>query len=87
MHYHPVDQDTVDAKQLEFIELKNTGTSTLDLSGLSFTDGIEYTFPAGTTVAPKGFVVVASNPEEFQQLYGFTTDFGYSGSLSNGRNS
>ncbi|MBK6285325.1 MAG: lamin tail domain-containing protein [Draconibacterium sp.] len=84
LHYHPVDQDTVGAKQLEFIELKNTGTSTLDLSGLSFTDGIEYTFPAGTTVAPKGFVVVASNPEEFQRLYGFTTDFGYSGSLSNG---
>ncbi len=84
LHYHPVDQDTVGAKQLEFIELKNTGTTTLDLSGLSFTDGIGYTFPAGTTVGPKGFVVVASNPEEFQRLYGFSTDFGYSGSLSNG---
>ena len=84
LHYHPVDQDTVGAKQLEFIELKNIGTSTLDLSGLSFTDGISFTFPNGTTLAPKAFVVVASNTAEFERLYGFSTDFGYSGSLSNG---
>ena len=84
LHYHPTDQNTVDAKELEFIELKNTGTTTLDLSGLSFTDGITYTFPIGTTIAPKAFVVVASNPAEFQQLYGFSTNYGYSGSLSNG---
>jgi hypothetical protein len=84
LHYHPVDQGTVGAKQLEFIELKNIGQTTLDLSGLSFTDGISYTFPDGTTLAPKAFVVVASNPEEFQRLYGFSTDYGYSGSLSNG---
>jgi len=84
VHYHPVDQDTVGAKQLEFIELKNIGTKTLDLSGLSFTDGITYTFPNGTIIAPKSFVVVASNPVEFQRLYGFSTDHGFSGSLSNG---
>jgi hypothetical protein len=84
LHYHPTDQNTVDAKELEFIELKNTGTTTLDLSGLSFTDGITYTFPTGTTIAPKAFVVVASNPAEFQKLYGFSTNHGYSGSLSNG---
>lgn len=84
LHYHPTDQNTVDAKELEFIELKNTGTTTLDLSGLSFTDGITYTFPEGTTIAPKEFIVVASNPAEFQQLYGFSTSHGYSGSLSNG---
>jgi hypothetical protein len=84
LHYHPTDQDTVGAKQLEFIELKNIGDKTLDLSGLSFTDGISYTFPNGTTIAPKTFIVVASNPVEFERLYGFSTIHGYSGSLSNG---
>ena len=84
LHYHPVDQDTVGAKELEFIELKNIGNTTLDLSGLSFTDGISYIFPNGTTIAPKAFVVVASNPQEFQKLYGISTNHGYSGSLSNG---
>jgi hypothetical protein len=54
------------------------------LSGLSFTDGITYTFPDGTTLTPKAFIVVASNTFEFQRLYGIATEHGYSGSLSNG---
>ncbi len=84
LHYHPTDQDTVDAKQLEFIELKNTGTTTLDISGLSFTEGISFTFPAGTTVAPDSYIVVASNVFEFGKFYGISTPYEYSGSLSNG---
>ncbi len=84
LHYHPLDWDTVGAKQLEFIELKNIGNTPLDLSGLTFTDGISFTFPQGTTLAPLAFVVIASNPEQFKRLYGFSTPFGYSGSLSNG---
>ncbi len=84
LHYHPTDWDTVGAKQLEFIEFKNIGSTTLDLSGLTFTDGINFTFPQGTSLAPKTHVVVASNVIEFERLYGFSTDFGYSGSLSNG---
>ncbi len=84
VHYHPADWDTVGGKQLEFIELKNIGSKTLDLSGLSFVDGITYTFPDGTTLAPNSFVVAASNPYEFERLYGFGTEHGYNGSLSNG---
>lgn len=84
LHYHPADQGAVNDKELEFIELKNIGETTLDLSGLAFTDGISYTFPIGTTIAPKAFVVAASNPTEFKKLYGISTIYGYSGSLSNG---
>ena len=84
LHYHPLDQGEVEHKELEFIELKNTGSTTLDLSGLSFTDGIEFTFPEGTTLAPNSFVVLASNMDEFNSFYGFPANFGYSGSLSNG---
>jgi hypothetical protein len=84
LHYHPADWDTVGGKQLEFIELKNTGSKTLDLSGLSFVDGITYTFPDGTKLAPNAIIVVASNPFEFERLYGISTQHAYSGSLSNG---
>lgn len=45
-----------------WVELYNAGTTTLDLSGLflaaSTTQLTEWTFPAGTTLGPKGFLVV-----------------------------
>ncbi len=84
LHYHPLEQGEVNDKELEFIELKNTGNSALDLTGLSFTNGIEFTFPEGTSLAPATFVVIASNAFEFNAHYGFEADFQYSGSLSNG---
>jgi len=84
LHYHPADQNGVDGKELEFIEFKNTGSKTLDLSGLALTDGIQFTFPAGTTLAPGAFVVLASNAAEFTKIYGFQPQFVYTGSLSNG---
>ena len=84
LHYHPKTQGNVDHKELEFIELKNIGTKALDLSGLAFTDGIQFTFPAGTTLSPNSFMVLASNGVEFENFYGFAPHFVYSGSLSNG---
>ena len=49
----------------EFIELMNTGATTLDLAGVRFTSGVDYTFPAGTTLAPGGFSVVCRNRTVF----------------------
>ncbi|MDB4436113.1 lamin tail domain-containing protein, partial [Akkermansiaceae bacterium] len=52
--YHP--EPDGDA---EFIELLNTSDSiTLDLSGVQFTDGIDYIFPSGTMLAPSERIVV-----------------------------
>ncbi len=44
----------------EFIELVNTGSAALDLSGATISDaiGIRVTLPAGTTLAPNGVLVV-----------------------------
>lgn len=84
LHYHPQKQGVVDDKELEFIELKNTGTSDLDLSGMAFTDGIQFTFPEGSIISPGAFFVIASNTTEFYNLYKIQTGFQYSGSLSNG---
>lgn len=84
LHYHPADVDTIDGIDLEFIELKNTGFTTLDLSGIAFTDGIEMTFPEGSILEPQQFVVIASNDTVFTSFYGLTPSYAYSGQLSNG---
>ncbi len=55
---------------LEFIELHNIGASTLDLAGVRFTKGVDYTFPAGVTLAPGAFLVVCKDVVAFQGQYG-----------------
>jgi hypothetical protein len=49
----------------EFVELQNIGTTTLDLSGVRFTNGIDYTFPAGITLASGQFIVVCRDRTTF----------------------
>lgn len=45
----------------EFIELLNTSdTITLNISGVTFTDGIEFSFPTATNLAPGQRVVISS---------------------------
>lgn len=53
----------------EFVELQNIGATTLDLGGVRFSDGIDYTFPAGTTLAAGAFIVVCKDRTAFLQLY------------------
>lgn len=67
--YHPPDQNGVDGDEFEFVEIKNVGANTLELFGMKFTDGIDYAFPAGATIAPAGFVVLAKNPTQFALKY------------------
>ena len=46
----------------DWVELKNTGSTTLDIAGFGLTDdftaGVKYVFPSGTKVEPGGYVVV-----------------------------
>ena len=59
--YHPSDEG--DGK--EFIEVMNTSDSvTLDLSGVRFTRGIEFSFAPGTRLVPGARVVVAQSQFE-----------------------
>lgn len=68
----------------EFIELKNTGATPLDLSGCTFTAGITYTFPNGTILAPASFVVLGRDAETFSwQHPGVQLDGIYTGRLAN----
>ena len=84
IHYHPLDGDNVSDNEYEFLELKNIGTTPANLSEMSFTDGIAYTFPDGTTIEPNHFIVLASNKQEFNVRYGFTPFGEYSTQLDNG---
>jgi hypothetical protein len=65
LQYHPEDDDPAS----EFIELFNATGSTVGLSGWCI-DGIDYCFPAGSSIAPNGFVVRTGDQ--------------YDGKLSNG---
>ena len=83
INYHPLAQDTLDGDKYEFIELKNTGTSTLDLGGLKFVNGIEYEFPQETALRPGEFIVLAANSNYFYSRYNMWPFDEYNGQLDN----
>jgi hypothetical protein len=77
---------------VEFVELYNSSTSEVDISGWQFTNGITYTFPADTKIAGGGYIVVTEDPNlavtpvTVTSKYGTPTNlvFGpFTGSLSN----
>src|ERR1051326_2811385 len=67
--YHPPGTANFDGNALEFVELKNAASTNLELSGARFTNGISYTFPLGSFVAPGQFIVLVSNPAAFTNKY------------------
>ncbi len=83
IHYHPLGKDTVNDRYFEFVELKNIGSSALDLGGVSFIDGIRYSFPYETRLGPGEFVVLASDRDQFYQRYGFLPLDEFDGQLNN----
>ncbi|HQG49088.1 MAG TPA: lamin tail domain-containing protein, partial [Sedimentisphaerales bacterium] len=82
--YHSVEDVVTGDEPLEFIELYNNRAVSEDLGGWAFTNGIEYTFPAGTTLGPKSYLVVARDPNALKAAYGIDTVLGpFSGRLNN----
>ncbi|HEY3325312.1 MAG TPA: FN3 associated domain-containing protein [Planctomycetota bacterium] len=83
--YNPPDFNSVAGEEFEFVELKNTGSVALNLSGATFTSGIGYTFANGSIINPGQFLVLASNPSQFAIKYPGVTPYGtYTGRLNNG---
>jgi hypothetical protein len=82
--YHPPGTTNLSGDEFEFLELKNVAPTNLELSGLHFTNGISYTFPVGTFLAPGHFFVLVSNPVAFTNRYpAVHVDGVYAGKLSN----
>lgn len=63
-------------QRAEFIELHNPSDSPINLSGFSFTDGIDFTFPAGTTLAAGEYLVVAEDPATASAKFGIPSPLG-----------
>lgn len=82
--------DPTDKDDFEFVELQNVGAETLDLSSVSFTEGIAFDFKDGavTVLAPGAFVLVVKNITAFESRYGSGVSHliagEYAGRLSNG---
>ena len=68
---------------IEFVELYNSGSNTVNLGGWSFVEGVRYTFPAEASIAPDGYVVVAENTNFFQRSFGFVPFGPYADKLAN----
>lgn len=78
IHYNSRPNDARD----EFVELLNTGDEPVEVGGWFFNDGIDYVFPAGTSIGAGEFLVVAQDPAALQDRYGVTAIGPYQGNLS-----
>jgi hypothetical protein len=83
IHYHPLEQDDIDDRAFEFIELKNVGQTAVDLSGAGFYQGISYKFPIGSILRAGHFIVLASDRDYFFQRYAMLPFGEYEGFLDN----
>jgi len=63
--FDPISRDADD----QFIELFNAGPNAADLGGWKLRDGISFTFPTNTTLAPGAFLVVAENAARLMSNY------------------
>ncbi len=94
IHYHPVEEPAFDAAGNpvldltddvhEFVEIYNTGPTSVDLANWHLDDGVTFAFPPGTVIAAGGYRVIARNPTRIQTVYGIANVLGpYNGVLSN----
>ncbi len=74
--------DGVDGDAFEFVELKNAGTTPINLRGMTFTRGLTFTFNTDLIVAPGAFVVLVADAAQFASKYpGVPIAGTYTGSL------
>lgn len=72
-----------DGENIDFVELHNSGTTAINLSGWTLTDGIAFEFPAATSISAGGYIIIAANPADCQAVFGISGVLGpYLGSLS-----
>lgn len=66
--YNPPESGT---DSLEYVELHNNTNAAVDVSGWTFTQGFEFTFPASSTINPNAYIVIAKSASAFQTVFGF----------------
>ncbi len=82
--YEPISGNNDD----QFVELHNRSLAAVDLSGWKLAGGVDFTFPAGTSIPANGFLVVARNRAhllpKYPQLNSANALGDFSGSLAGG---
>jgi hypothetical protein len=73
----------------EFVEIANTGPTSIDLTPVSFVDGLEFSFAGSdvTSIAPDEYVLVVRNRRVFETRYetgGMRIAGEYTGRIDNG---
>jgi hypothetical protein len=86
--YHPVQENAFDDNH-EFIELHNRTAATISLAGWTLAGQVTFTFPAGATISPHGYLVVARNKIALAAVTTYGLDVAdvigdYTGNLDNG---
>jgi len=80
--------NAVGGSDYEYVELKNIGSTTLDLAGVRITSGVDYAFSDADPnryLVPGAHIVVAANQTKFRSRYGSAPVLAagvYSGKLS-----
>lgn len=77
VHYHPANELT----QSEWIEIRCLHGVDVDISGWQLEGGVNFTFPAGTIINGRAFMVIAQNPAA---LPGVSALGPWTGKLDNG---
>lgn len=68
----------------EFIEIKNTGNKSVNLTGVYFSGtGFVYQFPVYTIIVPNGTKILAGNAAVFKAKYGFNPSGQFTRNLTN----
>jgi len=93
MHYHPTNPGTAaesavsaDRDDYEFLEFLNIGSRNIDLTGVRFNEGVNFTFPDNTVLAPGARLLLLRNHLAYEARYGSLPSvqwFEYTGRLSN----
>ncbi|WP_245925647.1 CotH kinase family protein [Algibacter marinivivus] len=70
--YNPIETDTFpESDDLEFIEIQNTGSTIVNLTGIYFEKlGVSYQFPENATIAAGEVIHLAADATTFQAKYG-----------------
>ena len=58
----------------EWIEVKNVGGASLNMTGVRFTNGVDFNFAEGQMLGPGGFALIVKNLAAFQRRYGNSFD-------------
>ena len=83
--YHPLPLSPADEEEMgEFIEIYNSGSESINLTGYHFDRGITYLFPNNSSISAKSYIVIAKTGEGLPVSLPKDRIFiGFSGSLSN----